>query len=48
MSEVPPLLFRKMLGGLRPANPSAEKALAAEFAKASPKAAEIKAVKAER
>lgn len=29
MSEVPPLLFRKHLGALRPANPAAEKAIAA-------------------
>lgn len=29
MSESPPLLFRKHLGALRPANPAAEKALAA-------------------
>lgn len=29
MSETPPLLFRKHLGALRPANPAAEKALAA-------------------
>ena len=29
MSDKPPLLFRKLLGGLRPANPSAETALAA-------------------
>ena len=29
MSDTPPLLFRKHLGALRPANPAAEKALAA-------------------
>lgn len=29
MSEVPPLLFRRHLGALRPANPAAEKAIAA-------------------
>lgn len=29
MAEVPPLLFRKHLGALRPANPAAEKAIAA-------------------
>ena len=29
MNDKPPLLFRKLLGGLRPANPSAETALAA-------------------
>jgi len=41
MTDTPPLLFRPHLGGLRPANPAAEKAFAA-LDKAAPVRIEIK------